>query len=314
MAHDDPLSAATRALVDATSALTRVLGQQARTVVPEVGDAVAQSLREASRGLAQASETVQRSAVGTGARVEDRARAAADRAEARARAAADRAEERARAAGERAEARGERAEARGERAEDRRRQKVEGTRADLLAAAGRVIAARGYEGASVGDIAAEAGYTKGAVYAHFGSKEEVFLALAREHLHVTTASPDVAIPGVTVDGVDEEAVAGWLCGVQDDPSILLSLEFLAYGLRHPDASGELARLHVVAHEILADQVAEVRRAREGDDAEPGTTQHDRDTALAVISVLNVATLEGRLTGSPHLSPQAGARVIARLLS
>ncbi len=289
MAHDDSLSAATRALVDATSALTRVLGEQARSVVPEVGDAVAQSLREASRGLAQASETVARTATTT-------AHDAAGRAEARARAAAERAEAGARSA------------------DDRRRQKVDRTRADLLAAAGRVIAAKGYEGASVGDIAAEAGYTKGAVYAHFGSKEEVFLALAREHLNVTIESPDATIPGVTVDGVDEEAVAGWLCGVQDDPRILLSLEFLAYGLRHPEASGELARLHVVSHEILADQVAEVRRARQGDDAEAGTTQEDRDTALAVISVLNVATLEGRLTGSPHLSPQAGARVIARLLS
>ncbi|QGQ18084.1 TetR family transcriptional regulator [Cellulomonas sp. JZ18] len=319
--HEDPLSAATRALADATATLSRMLGEQARTVVPEVGDAVAQSLREASRGLAQASETVTRTAesaatTGRGAarRAEERARAAAERAESRARAAAERAD----AAGERAESRAraaaERADAAGERAESRRRQKVDRTRADLLDAAARVIAAKGYEGASVGDIAAEAGYTKGAVYAHFGSKEEVFLALAREQLHITIESPDATIPGVSVDGVDEEAVADWLCGAQDDPRILLSLEFLAYGLRHPEASGELARLHVASHEVLADQVAEVRRAREGDDAEPGTTQEDRDTALAVISVMNVAALEGRLTGSPHLSPRAGARVIARLLS
>ncbi|MFC8191547.1 TetR/AcrR family transcriptional regulator [Cellulomonas sp. NPDC057328] len=293
MARDDhdALSAATRALVDATATLTRVLGDQARTVVPEVGATVAQSLREASRGLAVASETVSRTArtaspAGTG--TAGGTGTGTDGADAPA--------------------------AGGARAEDRRRQRVDRTRADLLAAAARVIAAKGYEGASVGDIAAEAGYTKGAVYAHFGSKEEVFLTLARDRLHITIESPDATIPGVTVDGVDEEAVAGWLCGVQDDPRILLSLEFLAYGLRHPEASGELARLHVASHEVLADQVAEVRRARQGADAVPGTTQDDYDTALAVISVLNVATLEGRLTGSPRLSPQAGARVIARLLS
>ncbi|WP_309135718.1 TetR/AcrR family transcriptional regulator [Cellulomonas sp.] len=301
--HDDPLSAATRALADATATLSRVLSQQARTVVPEVGDAVAQSLREASRGLAQASETVTRTAETAAANGRD----AATRAEALARAAADRVESRTRAAAARAESAGD-------RAESRRRQKVDRTRADLLDAAARVIAAKGYEGASVGDIAAEAGYTKGAVYAHFASKEEVFLALARDQLNITIESPDATIPGVTVDGVDEEAVAAWLCGAQDDPRILLSLEFLAYGLRHPEASGELARLHVASHEVLADQVAEVRRARQGDDAEPGTTQEDRDTALAVISVMNVAALEGRLTGSEHLSPRAGARVIARLLS
>ncbi|WP_182112396.1 MULTISPECIES: TetR/AcrR family transcriptional regulator [unclassified Actinotalea] len=201
----------------------------------------------------------------------------------------------------------------GSSAEERRRQKVDRTRADLLEAAARVIAAKGYEGASVGDIAAEAGYTKGAVYAHFGSKEEVFLALASDMLRVTIDSPGATIPGVTVDGVDQDAVAEWLTSVMDDHRILLSLEFLAYGLRHPEASGELARLHVTSHEVLADQIAEVRRARRGDDAEPGTTQDDFDTALAVISVINVATLEGRLTGSPRLSPRAGARVIAKLL-
>ncbi len=38
------------------------------------------------------------------------------------------------------------------------------------------------------------------------------------------------------------------------------------------------------------------------------------TALAIISVLNVATLEGKLTGSPDMSPAAGARIIARLLA
>ncbi|QCB92340.1 TetR/AcrR family transcriptional regulator [Cellulomonas shaoxiangyii] len=298
--HEDPLSTATRALVDATTTLSRLFGEQARTVVPEVGDAVAQSLREASRGLAQASESMAHTAATA-------AHAAVDRAEAGARAAAGRAGD----AADRAE--GAARSAAG-RADDRRRQKVDRTRADLLAAAARVIAAKGYEGASVGDIAAEAGYTKGAVYAHFASKEEVFLTLARDQLHVTIDSPDATLPGVTVDGVDEEALTHWLCGVQDDPRVLLSLEFLAYGLRHPEASGELARLHVASHQVLAEQVAEVRRARQGDDAAPGTTQDDYDTALAVISVLNVAALEGRLTGSPHLSPQAGARIIARLLS
>ncbi|GAA4623060.1 hypothetical protein GCM10023113_06530 [Cellulomonas oligotrophica] len=261
---DDSLSAATRALADATAQLTRLLGEQARQVVPEVSETIAASLREASRGLAEASEGV------------------------------------ARATG-------------GSRADERRRAKVERTRADLLAAAARVIAEKGYEGASVGDIAAAAGYTKGALYAHFASKEEVFLALAREQLDLSIDAPDATIPGVSVDGVDQDAVADWLCGTQDDPRVLLSLEFLAYGLRHPDASSDLAELHVRSHEVLADQVAEVRRARQGDAAEPGTTQDDYDTALAVISVLNVAALEGRLTGSERLSPRAAARVIARLL-
>jgi AcrR family transcriptional regulator len=56
------------------------------------------------------------------------------------------------------------------------------TRASLLAAAARVYARRGFGGATLDEVAAEAGFTKGAVYSHFGSKENLLLALMEEHL------------------------------------------------------------------------------------------------------------------------------------
>jgi AcrR family transcriptional regulator len=56
------------------------------------------------------------------------------------------------------------------------------TRAALLSAAARVYAARGFGGATLDEVAAEAGFTKGAVYGHFGSKENLLLALMEEHL------------------------------------------------------------------------------------------------------------------------------------
>ncbi len=56
------------------------------------------------------------------------------------------------------------------------------TREALISAARRVFAAEGYSGASLDKIAAEAGYTKGAVYAHFASKEELFLSLLSDGL------------------------------------------------------------------------------------------------------------------------------------
>lgn len=262
---DDSISAATRALADATAALTRLVGKQVQSVVPEVSEALASSLREASRGLAEASDTVGRRA-GAG------------------------------------------------RAEERRREKVDRTRADLLDAAARVIAAQGYEGASVGDIAAEAGYTKGALYAHFGSKREVMLALARERLGIALADPEIAVPGVTDDGVDVAELTDWLTHAHDDPRLLLSLEFLTYGLRNPDAGDELAELHRTTFDTIAAQVARIR-AGQGRPRPGGTpVQDDRDDALVLISVINIATLEGMLTGSPDTSPEAAARVLARLLA
>jgi AcrR family transcriptional regulator len=56
------------------------------------------------------------------------------------------------------------------------------TRADLIDAAGRVIAERGFAGASIEAIAAEAGYTGGAFYSNFESKDELFAALLKERV------------------------------------------------------------------------------------------------------------------------------------
>src|SRR5215218_10445422 len=59
-----------------------------------------------------------------------------------------------------------------------RKERQERTREELVAAAARVFARRGYHKATVEEIAAEAGFSTGAVYSNFGGKEELFLAIA----------------------------------------------------------------------------------------------------------------------------------------
>ena len=56
---------------------------------------------------------------------------------------------------------------------------AEETRAALLSAAAKVFARRGYDGSSISEIASEAGLTSGAIYAHFASKAELFVATLR---------------------------------------------------------------------------------------------------------------------------------------
>lgn len=55
------------------------------------------------------------------------------------------------------------------------------TRERLLRAAADVFAERGYDGTRVADIAAAAGVSNGALYAHFGSKAELLVAALRAH-------------------------------------------------------------------------------------------------------------------------------------
>jgi AcrR family transcriptional regulator len=59
----------------------------------------------------------------------------------------------------------------------RRRERAQATRARLIQAAERIFARDGFAAAKLEEIAAEAGYTRGAFYANFDSKEDLFLAL-----------------------------------------------------------------------------------------------------------------------------------------
>ncbi|BBZ21351.1 TetR/AcrR family transcriptional regulator [Mycolicibacterium gadium] len=59
-----------------------------------------------------------------------------------------------------------------------RERRVEHTRSLLLDAAEEVFAEKGFTPASLDDIARAAGYTKGAIYKHFATKEDLFLAVS----------------------------------------------------------------------------------------------------------------------------------------
>jgi AcrR family transcriptional regulator len=72
------------------------------------------------------------------------------------------------------------------------------TRDRLLHAAADAFAERGYDGARVADVAAAAGVTRGAMYAHFGSKADLFVCALRTHgrrvlAEMFTAGPERSI-------------------------------------------------------------------------------------------------------------------------
>ncbi|HEX4564801.1 MAG TPA: helix-turn-helix domain-containing protein [Solirubrobacteraceae bacterium] len=61
-----------------------------------------------------------------------------------------------------------------------RKEKQAHTRECLMHSAARVFAQRGLEQASIDEVAEQAGFTKGAFYANFKNKEELFLAMLDE--------------------------------------------------------------------------------------------------------------------------------------
>ena len=183
-----------------------------------------------------------------------------------------------------------------------RRERADQTRTDLLDAMARVVAARGYEGASVGDVAADAGYTKGAVYAGFGSKEDLFVHLARREQAEGRLVP---VPGVGPTPA----------GDPDPKAALLGLEVIAYAVRHASARADLRELLAEQLASLALTARDARAAREGGDThrEP-PSEADRDTAAGLVAVTVVA---GLLTGLPDgdlADPGTAERLVGRLLA
>ncbi|HEY3952770.1 MAG TPA: TetR/AcrR family transcriptional regulator [Streptosporangiaceae bacterium] len=75
---------------------------------------------------------------------------------------------------------------------------AEQTRERLLSAAADAFAARGYDGTRVSDIAAAAGVSNGALYAHFGSKAELLVAALRTHGRQLLAEAFATGPGQPV--------------------------------------------------------------------------------------------------------------------
>ncbi len=63
----------------------------------------------------------------------------------------------------------------------------------MLGAAKRLFAAKGYAATTVRDVLREAGVTAPVLYYHFGNKEGVFLALAREAREKLDAAVEVAL-------------------------------------------------------------------------------------------------------------------------
>lgn len=108
------------------------------------------------------------------------------------------------------------------------------TRARLLDAAFAVFAAQGYTGATVDAIVQAAGYSKGAFYFHFSSKEEVFLEVLWSRARAEEQTLRTAGAGAAGRPLDLlRGVASFLGPGTDDPLWpTLLLEFWSHSNRN----------------------------------------------------------------------------------
>ena len=108
------------------------------------------------------------------------------------------------------------------------------TRERLLRAAADAFAAQGYDGTRVADIAASAGVSNGALYAHFGSKAELLVGALRAHGRRHLADMFDADPGRPV--TEMLLAIGRRLGRQPDAGGYLLVEALVAARRDKDVA------------------------------------------------------------------------------
>jgi AcrR family transcriptional regulator len=113
------------------------------------------------------------------------------------------------------------------------------TRAELVTAAARVFAKRGFYEASVEQIADEAGYSHGAVYSNFASKDELFLAAYADYAALRAREVSQILDDDSVPWPQRaRAVADhWIeRSSRNRDLLLLSAEFSLYAARRREVN------------------------------------------------------------------------------
>jgi len=117
------------------------------------------------------------------------------------------------------------------------------TRQELIRSARTIFARDGFDHARLEDIALNAGKTRGAFYANFKDKEDVFFAIFEENIDrdVAELGPLLLRFGTTEQKI--EALAKYLSASSNDRQrTLLNLEFKLYAIRHPRKRKRFAAL------------------------------------------------------------------------
>jgi AcrR family transcriptional regulator len=125
-----------------------------------------------------------------------------------------------------------------------REKRLEHTRSLLLDAAEEVFAEKGFMASSLDDIANTAGYTKGAIYKHFDTKEDLFLAVSDRYWRRYFDNFAEVMATATQIGAREldEIAQRWrkLSRERGTEHAALGHEFTLYLLRNPEARERVA--------------------------------------------------------------------------
>lgn len=166
------------------------------------------------------------------------------------------------------------------RSGSRQQARTEATRKKLLTAAEKIFARTGYEAARLEDIAAAAGYTRGAFYANFDSKEDIFFALLEAWISEKISSLTSLLTQLDSREARVSALRQhYLEMAYDRRMVLLSLEYKLFAVRHPEAHARIR----ARQERLKECGAEILKLVSGPRSHVGISNRAAATALGGLS-------------------------------
>ncbi|MGD7706111.1 TetR/AcrR family transcriptional regulator [Microlunatus sp. Y2014] len=175
-------------------------------------------------------------------------------------------------------------------------------RADVLDAAREAFLTHGYATCSVNDIAAEAGFTKGAVYSNFGGKPGLFAEVFQRDFGRATAQ----LVADLLDGTGlrdraqlPDVAAGRLADlvIRQAPLQVAVGEFCSLAHSSPEVAETYAAMRADQLDLVADALHRQRLLGDGQDL----ADH-REAAVLLLAVLSSLSLEHR--AAPELYPRA----------
>jgi AcrR family transcriptional regulator len=185
------------------------------------------------------------------------------------------------------------------------------TRSRILAAAARVFARTGIAGGALETVAADAGLSKGAVYWHFTSKNDLVLALLAERIraHISAVPDPTALfpPDQSpIEGITDhlQSVLDACLTGSDWPRLFF--EFAA-NAREPEVQARLESLYTVIHDAVVRRVSQLvhtNHLAEGIDPETA--------AVLYVAVADGLMLRSLITPQ-RLRDAAMPRQMARIL-
>lgn len=153
------------------------------------------------------------------------------------------------------------AQVRARRGRPSRHEQVAERRRALLSSAENVFRRDGYVAATVDSIAEAAGLTKGAVYSHFNSKADLFLALLEERVDQRAADHDVLVRRPDGSGSVRELLERAIAASRSEPEWNLAvLEFRLVAARDAELRARYARVHDAAVAAFAESLGAMYEA------------------------------------------------------